>query len=66
MTRANQTSAGGADSRLPLPVTGRVPSVPVGRIRALVALLSPDEMTPTAKRMFLAVCDEHDREDEDV
>ena len=34
--------------------------VPVERVRALVRLLYPDEMTPTAKRMFDRVCDEYD------
>lgn len=36
------------------------PSIPVAQIRAAVALLSPDEMTPTAKRMLLSICDQHD------
>lgn len=35
------------------------PSVPVAQLRAAVALLSPDEMTPTAKRMLLSICDQH-------
>jgi hypothetical protein len=33
--------------------------VPVPRLRALVAFLSPDEITPTAQRLLLRLCDEH-------
>jgi DNA (cytosine-5)-methyltransferase 1 len=33
--------------------------VPVPRLRATVALLSPDEITPTAQRLLLRLCDEH-------
>jgi hypothetical protein len=34
-------------------------AVPVPRLRATVALLSPDEITPTAQRLLLRLCDEH-------
>lgn len=33
--------------------------VPVARLHALLRLLYPDEMTPTAKRMFEQVIAEH-------
>jgi hypothetical protein len=34
-------------------------AVPAARLRALVAFLSPDEITPTAQRLLLRLCDEH-------
>jgi hypothetical protein len=34
-------------------------AVPVPRLRALVAFLSPDEITPSAQRLLLRLCDEH-------
>lgn len=34
--------------------------VPVEQLRALIALLWPDEITPTARRMLLSVCDQHE------
>jgi Cys-tRNA synthase (O-phospho-L-seryl-tRNA:Cys-tRNA synthase) len=37
------------------------PSIPVAQIRAAVALLGAEEMTPTAKRMLLSICDQYDR-----
>lgn len=37
-----------------------VPVVPTARIRALVRMLYPEEMTPMAKRMFDQVCDEYE------
>lgn len=35
-------------------------SVPAARIRAMVKLLGPEEMTPTAVRFLLEICDEYD------
>jgi hypothetical protein len=34
--------------------------VPTDRIRGLVAMLYPDDMTPTAKRMFDLVCADYE------
>lgn len=34
--------------------------VPVERVEALVRLLSPEEMTPTAVRMIRSVCEEYE------
>ena len=34
--------------------------IPVAQLRALVALLWPEEITPIAKRMFDSVLEEHD------
>lgn len=36
-------------------------AVPTEQLRALVNLLSPDEITPTASRMLLAAADQHDQ-----
>lgn len=33
--------------------------VPVARLRAMVKLLYPEEMTPTAKRQFDLLCEEY-------
>jgi hypothetical protein len=33
--------------------------IPAARLRAAVELLSPDEITPTAQRLLLRLCDEH-------
>lgn len=33
--------------------------MPVERVRALVRLLYPEEMTPQAKRLFDQTCDEY-------
>lgn len=34
--------------------------VPVDQLRALIRLLWPAEITPTAKRHLEALCDQHD------
>lgn len=34
----------------------RSPSLPVEQVRALVRLLGPEEMTPTASRLFEQAC----------
>lgn len=39
--------------------------VPVEQLRAAVLLLGPQEMTPTAKRVLLSICDQHDPKAED-
>lgn len=36
-------------------------SVPVERLRAMVALLGPSELTPQAKRMLLGLCEEDEQ-----
>ena len=36
-------------------------AVPTEQLRALVNLLWPDEITPTARRMLLAAADQHDQ-----
>lgn len=46
---------GGQETILPA-----VPAVPVERLRALVRMLYPEEMTPTAKRVIEGVAAEYE------
>ena len=36
--------------------------IPVERLRAMIRLLGPEEMTPIAKRQLTLLCDEYDAE----
>lgn len=38
--------------------------VPVERLRAMIRLLGPEEMTPTAARQLEALCREYDEDEE--
>lgn len=40
------------------------PAVPVERLRAVIALLTPEEMTPTAERILSMLCDEYGRNED--
>ena len=35
-------------------------SVPVARLRALITLLFPDDITPLAKRVLTTLCEEYE------
>jgi hypothetical protein len=43
-----------------MPGNGPYPAVPVEQLRAMIRLLWPEEITPTAKRQFELLCEQHD------